>query len=78
MQAHNFAKQYGGSTTIDLCFDCRAIWFDRWESLSLAPEAVLDLFKLTNARLESLQAYAGVQVAQAEIERAQAGYPLGN
>ena len=51
MQAHTFAKQYGGSTTIDLCFDCRAIWFDRWESLSLAPEAVLDLFKLTNARL---------------------------
>jgi outer membrane protein TolC len=34
--------------------------------------------QLTNARLESLQAYAGVQVAQAEIERAQAGYPLGN
>ncbi len=32
--------------------------------------------QLTNARLESLQAYALVQIAQAEIERAQASYPL--
>lgn len=34
--------------------------------------------QLTNSRLESLQAYAGVQVAQAEIERAEASYPLRN
>jgi outer membrane protein TolC len=32
--------------------------------------------QLTNARLESLQAYSQVQIAQAEIERAQATYPL--
>ncbi|HEY0609105.1 MAG TPA: TolC family protein [Chitinophaga sp.] len=34
--------------------------------------------QLTNARLEALQAYAQVQIAQAEIERAKATYPLPN
>ncbi len=53
MQPHAFAKQYTGSTTVDLCFSCRAIWFDRGESGSLAAEAVLQLFKLTHARPES-------------------------
>lgn len=32
--------------------------------------------QLTNARLQLLQAYAAVQISSAEIERAQAGYPL--
>lgn len=34
--------------------------------------------QLTNTRLQLLQAYAQVQISQAEIERAQAGYPLTN
>ncbi|WP_343307895.1 TolC family protein [Chitinophaga niabensis] len=34
--------------------------------------------QLTNSRLQLLQAYAQVQISQAEIERAQAGYPLTN
>lgn len=34
--------------------------------------------QLTNTRLQLLQAYAQVQISQAEIERAQAGYPLHN
>lgn len=34
--------------------------------------------QLTNSRLQLLQAYAQVQISQAEIERAQAGYPLPN
>jgi outer membrane protein TolC len=34
--------------------------------------------QLTNSRLQLLQAYAQVQISQAEIERAQAGYPLLN
>lgn len=34
--------------------------------------------QLTNARLQLLQSYAEVQISSAEIERAQAGYPLQN
>lgn len=34
--------------------------------------------QLTNTRLQLLQAYAQVQISQAEIERAQARYPLTN
>jgi hypothetical protein len=29
---------------IDLCFACRGIWFDRYESTQLAPGAVIELF----------------------------------
>ncbi|QEH42716.1 TolC family protein [Chitinophaga sp. XS-30] len=34
--------------------------------------------QLTNARLQLAQAYAAAQVSAAEVERAQAGYPLAN
>jgi hypothetical protein len=32
--------------SVDLCFPCHLIWFDRAESLQLAPAGVLELFKL--------------------------------
>lgn len=46
MQAHQFATNQGGVQTLDLCFACQGIWFDRHENLKLAPAAVVELFKL--------------------------------
>ena len=36
----------GTSVEIDLCGACRAIWFDQFESLRLAPGSVLELFSI--------------------------------
>jgi Zn-finger nucleic acid-binding protein/uncharacterized OB-fold protein len=36
----------GTKVDIDLCADCRAFWFDRYESLRLSPGATLKLFTL--------------------------------
>jgi hypothetical protein len=35
----------GGSVEIDLCRRCRAIWFDRFENLQLAPRSIVRLFR---------------------------------
>jgi hypothetical protein len=35
---------------LDLCFPCRTIWFDRSESVQLAPLAVIELFRDIHAR----------------------------
>ena len=36
----------GASVEIDMCGSCRAIWFDRYESLQLSAASVLKLFSL--------------------------------
>src|SRR5437016_2114627 len=36
----------GTTVEIDTCASCRAFWFDQYESLRLAPSAVLKLFTL--------------------------------
>ena len=36
----------GTTVDVDLCKDCRAFWFDRYESLRLSPGATLKLFTL--------------------------------
>lgn len=45
MRRQSFARKAAGTLDIDLCFDCRAIWFDAWESSQLAPSAILQLFR---------------------------------
>lgn len=37
---------YGGTVEVDLCLGCHSIWFDHRESLQLAPNATLQLFKI--------------------------------
>ncbi len=34
-----------GQLCLDLCYPCHAIWFDRSESIQLAPGAVIELFR---------------------------------
>jgi len=35
-----------GELNLDICWDCHAIWFDQFESTSLAPKSVIELFRL--------------------------------
>jgi hypothetical protein len=49
MATQQLASVTGGNVFIDLCFNCRGIWFDPQENLKLAPSAVLELFKLLHA-----------------------------
>jgi hypothetical protein len=39
-----------GPVCLDLCYPCHAIWFDRNESVRLAPRAVVELFREVHAR----------------------------
>jgi hypothetical protein len=45
MAPRALARTTGGELQVDLCHPCHAIWFDRNESLQLAPGAVIDLFR---------------------------------
>ncbi len=44
MARRAFARKLLGSVEVDLCFDCRALWFDPYESTQLTPGAVMELF----------------------------------
>jgi uncharacterized protein YbaR (Trm112 family) len=48
MSEQSFERNYGIPVTIDICHPCGAFWFDRWEDVSLAPGAVLQLFVVIN------------------------------
>jgi Zn-finger nucleic acid-binding protein len=45
MEKAAFDRQLGGALRLDLCYPCHAIWFDRNESMQLAPAAVIELFR---------------------------------
>lgn len=45
MASHGFPRKTGGEVALDLCFPCQGIWFDAYESLQLAPDGVIELFK---------------------------------
>lgn len=46
MHPHRFRRKLGGEVELDLCAACQGIWFDTFESLQLAPESVIALFRL--------------------------------
>jgi DNA-directed RNA polymerase subunit RPC12/RpoP len=46
METRRFARASHGDLSLDLCFDCHAIWFDQYESAQLTPGAVIELFRL--------------------------------
>jgi Zn-finger nucleic acid-binding protein len=41
-----FQRSTAGAVILDICWDCHAIWFDQFESTSLAPKSVIELFRL--------------------------------
>ena len=46
MQARVFDRQIIGGVELDVCFACKAIWFDQFESAQLTPGAVIALFRM--------------------------------
>ena len=45
MQAVDLDRQFSGAVTIDLCGQCKALWFDAFESVQLSPAGTLQLFR---------------------------------
>jgi hypothetical protein len=45
MQRREFERRPLGKVELDLCFACRAIWFDAYESAQLTPGGVIGLFR---------------------------------
>ena len=45
MERRTLARRAQGTVDIDLCFPCRGVWFDAFESSALAPVAVIELFR---------------------------------
>lgn len=49
MEQAFFDRKPGGKVELDLCFGCHAIWFDQYESATLTPGAVIELFRRIHA-----------------------------
>lgn len=50
MVVHPFEGKYGQPLVLDLCFGCSVVWSDGYETLLLAPGAVLALFAVIHER----------------------------
>jgi hypothetical protein len=48
MDKKRFGRQPHGEVILDVCWDCHGIWFDQYESTTLAPGSVIELFRLIN------------------------------
>jgi hypothetical protein len=70
MDTRRFARSTFGELSLDLCFDCRVIWFDRFESAQLAPGAVIELFRLINEQRGRLVRPLGERLACPHCSRA--------
>lgn len=55
MASQAVAAHNGQMVTLDLCHACRGLWFDEGESLRLAPEGIVDLFRELNAHKDQAQ-----------------------
>jgi hypothetical protein len=55
MQRLGFAGNLNGRIDLDLCFTCQALWFDRHESTQIAPEGVIELFRLIHENRQQLR-----------------------
>ena len=49
MTRMEFDQNTGGKVALDLCFNCRGIWFDRFESVRLSSQGIVELFKQIHA-----------------------------
>jgi DNA-directed RNA polymerase subunit RPC12/RpoP len=50
MKAMTMQARLGKEVAIDLCVECQAFWFDKYESLQLAPGSTLELLKIIGER----------------------------
>jgi hypothetical protein len=52
MTAMTLQARLGKEVAIDLCVECQAFWFDKYESLQLAPGSTLQLLKIIGERAD--------------------------
>jgi len=45
MKNKSFSRKPHGNVELDLCFTCHGIWFDQYESATLTPGSVMQLFR---------------------------------
>ena len=45
MEQRSFDRRPQGQVELDVCFACRGIWFDQYESAQLTPGGVIELFR---------------------------------
>ena len=55
MAARPVAGRQGAPVMLDVCHACRGLWFDEGESLRLAPEGVVDLFRELHTHKDDAQ-----------------------
>lgn len=56
MTVRRLAAHNGGTVALDLCHACRGLWFDGGESIRLAPQGVIELFRELQAHRHDTQA----------------------
>jgi hypothetical protein len=52
MDLMKLEARHGKEVSIDLCVECHAFWFDKFESLQLAPGSTLQLLKIIGGRAD--------------------------
>ncbi|MBY0411181.1 MAG: zf-TFIIB domain-containing protein, partial [Burkholderiaceae bacterium] len=63
MQVHRFPSNLGNALSLDICFACQGIWFDRHENLKLSPAAVVELFRLLHEHRADQRQPLGTRMA---------------
>lgn len=48
MQVGDFEHRAEGRVEVEVCLDCRALWFDAFESAQLGPRGVIELFRIVH------------------------------
>jgi hypothetical protein len=59
MEAMKLDAHQGRSLDVDVCTQCQLFWFDKWESLQLAPASTLRLMKLIGEQPPKSLAFSG-------------------
>ncbi|MGQ5522889.1 hypothetical protein ACUHMQ_06465 [Chitinimonas sp. PSY-7] len=54
MEVEHYPSKQGGELELDICFSCRLIWFDQYESAQLTPAAVVGLFERLHSHHETM------------------------
>lgn len=55
MSRLNAAGHFGATIALDVCHACHGLWFDEGESLRLAPQGVVDLFRELHTHKDDAQ-----------------------
>jgi hypothetical protein len=69
LMQHYLPGHYSGTVTIDACHKCNMLWFDTGESTQLAPDGVVELFRMISAKGGPQSAQLGERLGCVRCER---------